>query len=235
MPTSPSKRAADEGLNESDGRSTAGSGKAKRKPKPTKPATNRKNKVKARYAKAREEAQLAEVIPTTPDGAVRDERVPLSAQSGPPLTGIIIQAIRNGWATSDEIKPQLVEEMVKIVLDPYMRVKDKTAAFNALRMADQTQWERDHPEEAGKARGGATNVSIQTNIAAVQLLNRMLDDPSAGIEDCAPPDLAGAPGDGGHEREVAGSAAPPSDQQGTGEGVANPQQSNGDQRPLPAR
>ena len=178
-----------------DGSSVAGS-KGKRKAKPTGKRRNRKQKVKETYAKAREDAQLADVIPTTPEGAVRDERVDPRTQTTPPMPGLVALAVRGGWATPEDKKQAMVDELVGIVNNPEMPAKVKVAAFSALRMADQHQWERDHPEDAGRAKGGAS-VSIQTNITAVQLLNRMLDDPTAGIADLTPPDITSPPGDSG--------------------------------------
>lgn len=126
----------------------------------------------------------------------------------PELTGM---AARRGWAVPDERKVVLVDELVGIVTNPEMPDKVKVAAFNALRQADQAQYDRDHPEDARKAKGTSTstvNVSVQTNVAAVELLNRMIDDPGASLEDCAAPGVAGAPGDGGHGGEVDAGTAP---------------------------
>ncbi len=129
---------------------------------------NRKQKIKKTYAKAREDAQLAGVIPTEPVGAVRNEVV---TTSGPPQTGLIKEALKKGWAVPEETKPRLVDEMVKIVEDPNIPTKQKIAAFNALRMADQQQFERDHPELMSKLKGG-TNINnnvTNNNTNAVQV------------------------------------------------------------------
>ncbi len=124
---------------------------------------NRKQKVKETYAKAREDAQLVGVIPTEPVGAVRDERVPQCAQTNQSLPALIAQAIRKGWATEDAKKPELVDELVSIVLNPDMPPGKKVAAFNALRMADESQWKRDNPE-VDSARG-----SFVLNVNVVQV------------------------------------------------------------------
>jgi hypothetical protein len=58
-------------------------------------------------------------------------------------------ALRNGWEVSDANKPGLVDEFIAIVKNPEMPAKAKIAAFNALRMADKDQYERDQLEEAG--------------------------------------------------------------------------------------
>lgn len=128
---------------------------------PTNARKNRFKKIKASYAKAREDAQLAGVIPTQPVGAVRNEVVPPGAD--PPQIGLIGQALRNGWAVPEERKPLLVDELIKIIDDPEAPSKTKVAAFNALRLADQQQYERDHPEEAAKLKGGMSVSINNTN------------------------------------------------------------------------
>jgi hypothetical protein len=162
MVKSPSCLAVEETLiqTHADGGSVAGSGdekprRGKRKPKPTKPAAHRKKKIKARYSKAREDAQLAGVVPTTPDGAVRDERVdPATQEDGASalLAGLVTQALREGWAVPDDVKPKIVDELsapfYEEGTDPMLLVR----LVKVLLLLDQTQWERDRAEEAGKAR-----------------------------------------------------------------------------------
>ena len=48
---------------------------------PTSRARGLKQNLKEHYAKVREEAQLQGLIPTTPEGAVRDEKVKPSTQT----------------------------------------------------------------------------------------------------------------------------------------------------------
>ena len=48
---------------------------------PTSKARRKRQKIKRKYARLREDCQLACIIETTPEGAVRDERVPPSAQA----------------------------------------------------------------------------------------------------------------------------------------------------------
>ena len=175
----------------------------KRKSKPTSKARNDKQKLRDRYAHAREDAQLAGLIPTTPEEALKPERVDPAAQAEAPMPGLIGEAIRRGWAVPEHRKPDLVDELIKILDDPEVPQKVKVAAFNALRQADQAQFERDYPERAAKARGGTTinnlsnSVTVQTNQAAIAIMNRMLDDPGAGLEDPAAPGEPGTPGDSG--------------------------------------
>lgn len=121
---------------------------------------NRKKKIKATYAKAREEAQLAGVIPTEPVGAVRDERVDPASQSAPPLPGLVATAIRNGWEVPLGRKPQLVDELISILDNPDQSAKVKVAAFNALRMADQHQFERDNPDQVKERGAFVLNISV---------------------------------------------------------------------------
>lgn len=137
--------------------------KRRRKSRPTKGRTNRKNKIKKRYSSAREEAQLADVIPVSPDGAVRDERVPASVQEEQPLSDLIEEAIRKGWDVPEERKPFYVDELAGIIEDPDRSARDKIAAFNALRMADKDQYERDNPDKVARAKGG-TQVAVVNNV-----------------------------------------------------------------------
>ena len=109
-------------------------GKKKRK------SRQRKRKL---YQKIREDLQLSGDIPTAPEGAIRSEVVSPSVQSNQPLPELIAQAIKKGWAVEDGMKPHLVDELVGIVMSGDMPSKAKIAAFNALRMADETQWDRD--------------------------------------------------------------------------------------------
>lgn len=126
--------------------------------KPTGPRRAYTQEVKERYMAAREEAQLLGLIPTTPEGAVKRviqakrEVVQPSSQTDAPQVGTIMEALRNGWAVPEHRKPDLVDELLAIVNDLEIPPKTRVAAFNALRMADREQWERDHPQQA-KALG----------------------------------------------------------------------------------
>lgn len=226
MPRSPFKRAVDEGLNQGGGSSVAGSGKAKRKSKPTGKKRTSKQKIKEAYSVAREEAQLAGVIPTTPEGAVHPERVDPRVQISAALPDIVRQALREGWATPDSAKPAIIAALLEpffqddVVLDEngnQVHVKQPRKLLielaKTLRMLDQTQWERDHPVEAGKAKGGGGGVSsgtsiniVQANISAAAAIRELIERGELGrLEELQPPDQPGAPGSGGHEREVEGS------------------------------
>src|SRR5262249_16981842 len=50
-----------------------------------------------RYAKVREDAQLLGIIPTVPEGAVRNEVAPVAPD--PPLPHLVRAAIKNNWET----------------------------------------------------------------------------------------------------------------------------------------
>jgi hypothetical protein len=136
----------------------------------------RKQKVKETYAKAREDAQLCGVIPTEPVGAVRDERVPPCAQSEDvrALPALVAEAVRAGWATPEERKPGLVDDLAAILGDSTQPAKVRIAAFNALRLADKDQYERDHPEAAGKARGGGAGGAVSVNVGVA--VGNVFDD-----------------------------------------------------------
>lgn len=142
---------------------------------PTSKTRNRKKKVKATYAKAREEAQLMDVIPTEPAGAVRDERVNPSTQDEQRFPGLDRAAIMGdgkGWAVNDAIKRKIIEKNAEVLYERKVFFDkdgnerelppDRAAIEKASRVllqADQTQFERDDPERAGKAKG-AVNVGV---------------------------------------------------------------------------
>ena len=155
---------------------------AKRKSKPTSKSRNRKQSTKSRYARAREDAQLEGIIPMSPEGALKPERVDPSSQKEQPQSKLIGQAIRKGWATPDEKKPRLVDEMIAIVEDPEAKTFDKVAAYNALLKGDQAQFERDQPEQAAKAKGGI-NVNNSNEVTVVDLgeLFRRVDEQRRGV------------------------------------------------------
>ncbi len=209
-----------------DSRSTAGSGKAKRPSKPTKPRSNRKKKIKKRYSAAREEAQLAGVIPTTPDGAVRDER---THSTDVPMPALIAAAIRRGWAVPDGLKPELVDELVAVVMNPDMPAKAKIAAFSALRQADRSQWEQDNPVEAGKAKGATSTVaiSVQSNMLAVQIMREHLEnDIGRGETGLPAPTESSPPSHSRFDGTVEVGAAFTSDERDTCKSVADTKQSD---------
>lgn len=227
MPESPFRRAAREGLNDNpDG--SSGSGKKKGKSRPTTARRNRRQKTKERYSKAREDAQLEGIIPTTPEGAVRTEPVSPSVQGNQPLPNLIADAIRKGWAVPEGIKPGLVDEMVQIIMDPEMPAKAKVGAFNALRMADQAQYERDNPEAASKSKGNVPSVSVNMNIQAATVIRELVERGEIGeigdlendkfpgarpLEEISPPAITGAPSNGRHAGTVETSTAPTDNQQ----------------------
>lgn len=122
----------------------------------------------ARYSKRREDAQLSGREPTLPAGAVRNERVSPLVQGEQSLPALIARGIRNGWATPEDMKPILVDEMTAIVMDPEQKAVPKIMAYQALLKGDQQQYERDNPEAAGKAKGGVkVDVANQVNVVQI--------------------------------------------------------------------
>lgn len=176
MPTSPNNRAgggeprtpgeASSAVPDSSAEKVAGQSRSSRRLK--------RQNLMQRFSKLREDAQLAGLIQTTPAEAVKDERVKKEDQTEQPQPKLVEKAIRSGWAVPDEIKPELVKELVDIVTDDSEEASDKTkvAAFRALLAADQSQHERDNPQT--KKGGTAVNVSVQTNIAAVDVLREAM-------------------------------------------------------------
>ena len=104
----------------------------------------RRQRCKERYAKAREDAQLIGIIPTVPEGAVRNEVAPVAPD--PPLPHLVRAALKDGWATPDAAKPKVVADLLAAFFeegqDPMLRVR----LARLLLLLDQTQYEneRDH-------------------------------------------------------------------------------------------
>lgn len=116
---------------------------------------------KQRYMELREELQLAGVIPVEPVGATRDERVDPASQEEQSLPAIVRESIRRGWNVPDDIKPQLVDELISIVQDGDASYKEKIASFSALAKADWNQWRQDNPDK------GAAQVPTVLNITEI--------------------------------------------------------------------
>jgi len=126
-----------------------------------------------RYQKDREDLQLRGRVPTVPEGAVRDERVDPRTQGSQPLPQLVLQALKEDWSTPGAAKPKIVASLLEpfyvedVVVDKdgnQVRVPPnrgmQIACAKVLKDLDVVQHERDHPEEAGKAKGGI-NVSAQ--------------------------------------------------------------------------
>ena len=118
----------------------------------------RRQRCKERYAKAREDAQLIGILPTVPEGAVRNEVAPVAPD--PPLPHLVRAALKDGWATPDAAKPKVVADLLAGFFeegaDPMLRIR----LARLLLLLDQTQFERDRAEEAGKGRTQVLNFNI---------------------------------------------------------------------------
>ena len=154
---------------------------------PTNSRRGKRQKLKEQYSKLREEAQLAGLVHTTPEGAVRDEQVNTAGMVSAgcaQLPQVIRQALRENWATPDAAKPAIVANL----LEPFFANRElgpdgkplppnraqMIELAKVLRLLDQTQFERDHPEEAGTAKGG--NISLNNTLAATQTMRESLED-----------------------------------------------------------
>lgn len=181
MPVSPTQRAATAQQQEGNN-STNGTPKLSRSTRRAK-----RQDLKERYAKVREDAQVAGLIVTTPEGAVRDERVDPRLQGCQQLPDIVRQSLRENWSTPDAAKPGIIGALLEpffandIVLDKdgnQIRVPPNRLMLielaKTLIQLDHKQWERDHPEEAGKAKGGAS-ASIQVNQMAATIVREMIE------------------------------------------------------------
>lgn len=122
----------------------------KRKSRPTKGGVTsgrgEKQRVKDRLSHAQDDARRLEILgndPLPPEESLRPERVDPSSQEQLRFPRLIGVAVRRGWATPDERKPGLVDELIGVVEDPDAKPFDKIAAFGTLTRADQIQHERD--------------------------------------------------------------------------------------------
>lgn len=210
MAKSPFQRAVEDGLTQPE--EPVGSsegGKRKRKSRPTTARRNKDQKLREKYAKVREEAQLAGIIPTTPEGAVRDER----AKSVDPLDGLpdyVKQALRESWATPASAKPAIIAALLRPFFNEvpvmtkdgdlvYVPASAKTLnelARTILAM-DQNQFARENPEAAGKAKGPtingvptsgniAVNISLESNKLAVKVMRAHFENVVAGGDSLIP-------------------------------------------------
>lgn len=80
-----------------------------------------------------------EVAPTAPD---------------PPLPHLVRAAIKNGWPTPDSNKPGIVASLLEPFYDPEADPALLVKCARVLFLLDRLQYERDHPEHAGKGRRG---------------------------------------------------------------------------------
>jgi hypothetical protein len=113
---------------------------------------NRRQKVKARYAKCREEAQLQGLIPTVPAGAVRNEVVDPRTQSEQRLPSLDRRAIYQNWDVPDAEKPRVIDRLSEPFHDPEADPRLIVLNFRALLLADQRQHEQDRAEGASEGR-----------------------------------------------------------------------------------
>lgn len=132
---------------------------------PTSKARNKKQVLKQTYAKAREEAQLHGVIPTTPEGAVRDEVVNPATQALQDTTSLDRAAINQGWRVPEDQKQGVISRLLDKLDDPEITPAEAAMVANALVKADQIQHERDNPETQ-KGKGGVT-INNQVNVVDI--------------------------------------------------------------------
>ena len=223
-----------------------------------------RQKLREHYAKVREDAQLAGVIPTAPEGALRSEVVDPRLQGCQQLPAIVRDALRENWSTPNEAKPGIVGSLLEpffsqdVVLDKdgnQVKVPPNRAMLielaKTLKMLDQTQFERDNPEQAAKAKGGSTTstvVSVGNTIAATGFMRDALSSPDVraildqltNLDEQRPNievarndqvdaaiGIAGALSNGRHAGEVEASRALEDHQSGTGRSVDDPEQPHG--------
>jgi hypothetical protein len=117
----------------------------KRKSKPSNSRRGEKQRVKDRIAHAMDDAQRLDILQSNvvPEESLKPERVDPSVQSEQRFPALVRRAINHGWATPDDKKPGLVDELVELIEDPEATPMAKIFAFNALVKGDQAQHEKD--------------------------------------------------------------------------------------------
>lgn len=134
---------------------------------------------------SREECQLQGLIPTAPEGALKNEVV---STGNAVLPELVRQAIKENWATPDAAKPAIVANL----LEPFFEERQLDAlgrpmppdrkllveCAKTLRALDQTQYERDNPEAAGAAKGGIA-ISLANTMQATEVMRESLGDVDA--------------------------------------------------------
>ena len=149
---------------------------SKRKSKPTSGRRATKQRARDRYAHAREDAQLLGLIPTRPEEALRNERVDPSSQSeSSDHLSLVAIAARSGWATPDEVKPRVVDNLSKIAvgeggetligrdgeaINTGPSLKTQVYAAKVLTEIDEIQYQRDNPE----AKRPSVNVGVGVQV-----------------------------------------------------------------------
>ena len=99
-----------------------------------------RQEARKQYTMWREDEQLRGSQPTTPEGAMRDERVPPCADD--PAPELVRQAICLGWNVSEEGKRKCVDDLVAAIRDPATRESLRVRCFQALMLADKVELER---------------------------------------------------------------------------------------------
>jgi hypothetical protein len=145
-------------------------------------ARQAKQRRRAGHTKRREANQLAGRTETRPGGAAQNEVAQSSWE--PALPDLVLRAAREDWSTPGPAKRRAILALLEpvycrdvvldkdgnqVIVQPNRELIRKN--IEALHTLDQTQWERDHPEEAGKLKGGVNinnqNVQQAVNMEAV--------------------------------------------------------------------
>jgi hypothetical protein len=111
---------------------------------PTSKARRKRQKRKRKYARLREDCQLAGIIATTPTGAVRNEVSPVAPD--PPLPHLVRAALKKNWPTPDSNKPAIVDSLCAPFYDSDADPMLKIRLARLLLLLDQTQYEIERAE-----------------------------------------------------------------------------------------
>jgi hypothetical protein len=121
-----------------------------RKSKPTNAKRRRRQKLKRQFARAREDAQLIDFIPTTPAEAVQSEIVDPATQETQQFYSLDRAAINCGWPVPGAEKPKVIQRLFDQLqgpgVSPWVVVINARALIKAEKLG---QMEREAARQHG--------------------------------------------------------------------------------------
>jgi hypothetical protein len=87
-----------------------------------------------------------------------------------------MQAIAEGWNTSEEGKRKAVGWLEDVLDREGVEPTTVISAIRTMQQLDRDQWERDHPELAGKVKGGGVTVTNTQQVITGDQVIAMLQE-----------------------------------------------------------
>lgn len=163
----------------------------KRKSKPTSKRRAERQSVTRRLTHALDDAQRLGLVPTVPEVVPGlDKAVDPKSQEEQKIPSLDRQAIKKGWSVPEDKKPLVIQRLLEPFDDAEADGWLLKENAKVLISADQRQWERDNPEEAGRSKGGlginlVGDLAVLLRRAEEQLKCRALEE---RIEKAGAPD-----------------------------------------------